>query len=54
MDDISSYVYVNSATGAVRRDVSAGIDDTNFVEIKSGLKEGDAVLLSGSDSKVTR
>ena len=46
-DDV---VYVWNADGLLeRREVKTGMDDTEYIEILSGLKEGDIVVTSGSE-----
>jgi HlyD family secretion protein len=40
------YCYLNNPSGAKRQPVETGQFNANFVEIKSGLREGDKVLLN--------
>lgn len=45
-DDGSSYVFLKNSTGWERRTVEIGINNLQFVEIKSGLEPDDVVALS--------
>ncbi|TDB67301.1 efflux RND transporter periplasmic adaptor subunit [Arundinibacter roseus] len=40
------YVFVRQGNKAIRREVEIGLSNFDFVEIKSGLKEGETVILS--------
>jgi HlyD family secretion protein len=44
-EDGERFVYVQSAAGPERRDVTVGITDYQFAEIQSGLQAGDVVML---------
>lgn len=44
-DEGSSHIYVEKPNGWERREVSVGINNLQYVEIRSGLKEGEAVAL---------
>lgn len=44
-EDNERFVYVQTATGLVRRVVTVGITDYQYAEVQSGLKEGEEVLL---------
>lgn len=46
-DEDSSFVYVVENGLPVKRAVTVGIQDAKYIEIKSGLKEGEAVSLTG-------
>ena len=43
------YAYVMDGNSAVRRPVEMGVSSLSTVEIISGLKPGDKVVVSGSD-----
>ncbi len=45
-EDNDYYVYVKNATGWEKRQVEVGINNLQYVEIKSGLQAGDVVALS--------
>ena len=59
-DELGQFVYVLNGTDSVRTSVQVGYSDGNFVEIKSGLSEGDRILnsseqkLSGQTATVKR
>lgn len=44
------YVYVVEGNAAVRRPVSLGVTSINAVEVLSGLKENDRIVISGTDN----
>lgn len=49
-DPSNSAVFICNADGILeRRNVSTGIDDGTFIEVLSGLEEGDIVITSGTD-----
>jgi len=45
-DENTSFVYVRDKDTIIRKDIKVGINDNEYVEIKSGLKEGDEISLS--------
>jgi len=45
-DDDTSYVFVKEKGTVTRRNVKVGINAADFIEIKSGLQEGEAVFLN--------
>lgn len=47
--DKKDYVYVVSGRKAQLREVKKGLEGEDFIEIRSGLKEGEAVILSPGD-----
>jgi hypothetical protein len=53
-DQKSSYVYVKDGAGVARKDITTGINDTSYIEIKGGLKEGDSVSLNPAGEKNTK
>lgn len=48
-DGTKSYVYVVNKDKAVRKEVEIGIDSGEYIEIISGLKDGEQVLVKGQD-----
>jgi HlyD family secretion protein len=43
-DDMRTLVFITDGTHAFAKDVKTGIQDNNFIEITTGLKEGDQVI----------
>lgn len=43
------YVFVANSEAAVEKEVTVGLDTGSYVEIKSGLTEGDKVIIKGQD-----
>jgi multidrug efflux pump subunit AcrA (membrane-fusion protein) len=50
-DEKTSFVYVNGKGPITRKDIKVGINNAEFVEIKSGLNEGDVVSLNPAPDK---
>lgn len=49
-DQNGDVVYVWNADGLLeRREVKTGVDDTEYIEILSGLQPGDIVITSGAE-----
>jgi RND family efflux transporter MFP subunit len=44
----NKYVFVAQDGKAVKREVTLGLQNTNLVEIQSGLAEGDMVIVEGN------
>ena len=45
-DDDTSYVYVKEHGRITRRNIKVGLNGAEYVEIKSGLQEGEPVFLN--------
>ncbi len=45
--DDKTYVYILNGTTAVKKQVETGIDDGENIEIKSGVTEGDKIVITG-------
>ncbi len=48
IDSLSEYVYVVKDSKAQRVDVTTGLDNGTYVEILTGINEGDEVVINGS------
>ena len=48
-DGTKSYVYVVNKDKAVKKEVEIGVDSGEYIEIISGLKDGEQVLVKGQD-----
>jgi HlyD family secretion protein len=50
-DDIEEVVFVIKADGTVeKRTVTTGVQDMNYIEIRSGLKEGEQIVTAPFDA----
>jgi RND family efflux transporter MFP subunit len=47
--DGKRFVYVLAGDKVQRREIQTGYDEGNWLEVKSGLKEGDEVVVAGMD-----
>lgn len=47
--DNMKYVFVTSGDTAIEKEVTVGLDTGTYVEIKSGLSEGEKVIVKGQD-----
>lgn len=50
-DEKTSFVYVKEKGTIIRKDIKVGINDAEYIEIKSGLNEGDEVSLNPAPDK---
>lgn len=48
--ELKEYVFVQTADSVVMRQVTTGIQNDNFIEIKSGLKEGETLVVAPYDA----
>ena len=48
IDSLSEYVYIIKDSKAERVDVTTGLDNGTYVEILTGINEGDEVVINGS------
>jgi HlyD family secretion protein len=50
-DDIEEVVFVLKGDGTVeKRTVTTGVQDMNFIEIRSGLKQGEQIITAPFDA----
>jgi RND family efflux transporter MFP subunit len=50
LEDSHKYVFIVENGKAVKRTVTTGLADDNYIEITSGLSEGDRVIIAGQSS----
>ncbi|MBA4322269.1 MAG: efflux transporter periplasmic adaptor subunit, partial [Odoribacter sp.] len=43
-ENIRTLIFISDGTYAVAKDVKTGIQDNSFIEITSGIKEGDQII----------
>jgi multidrug efflux pump subunit AcrA (membrane-fusion protein) len=50
-DEKGSFVYIKKNDVLSRKDIEVGISDAEYIEIKSGLQEGEEVFLTSTPEK---